>query len=299
MKIFITGANGLLGQHLVATFLQTRCEVIATGRASNLPFPIAERMKYYQADLTDSAEMTAIIDREKPGLIIHAAAMTNVDDCEKQPGLSSKVNVNATAGLVALATKHGSHLVYISTDFVFEGTKGGYRENDERKPVNHYGLTKMQAEDLVRDASIPITIIRTCLVYGNMLYGNRTSLVSWVKEKLQQQEKIRVVDDQLRTPTSVDDLVAGIMLAVTKRAAGIFHISGADILTPYQMAMETVSILNLDPQYIEKAKSDSFAMAAKRPAVTTMDITKAVREMGYAPRSFSERLREMLAAPYL
>src|SRR5262249_24807060 len=150
----------------------------------------------------------------RPEVLIHTAAMTQVDECEKNQEVCYQTNVFATSRAIACAELYCRHLIHISTDFVFDGAKGNYAEDDEQNFVNWYGFTKSQAEQFVVNCKIPWAIVRTCLVYGNSLTGNRSNFVHWVKDKLIKKEKIKVVSDQLRTPTYVEDLAKGILLII-------------------------------------------------------------------------------------
>lgn len=294
MKIFITGANGFLGQHLIKLLLDNNYVVIATARGeSRLLFPISSQYKYYPVDITDDDGMNEIMSHEKPDVVIHTAAMTRVDDCESNRDDSFRINVLGTSFALGHAEKHSTHFIHISTDFVFDGEKGNYEEDDSLGYVNWYGFTKIEAEELVKASKIPWTIVRTCLVYGNALYGTRNNIISWVKSKLENNEKIKVVDDQVRTPTYVEDLAKGIMLAIEKKATGIFHISGKDVLTPYAMAIQTADYFSLDKSLIEKVNAASFKEPAQRPPKTGFIIDKARNELGFEPMNFKESLEKM------
>ncbi len=293
-KVLITGANGLLGQHLVKQLLQSNYEVIATGKGEQRivikdnPF-----FTYHKVDITEGFELNKILKRERPDAVVHAAAMTQIDDCEQQPELCEKVNVQGTAQVLYDAEAYCKHFIYVSTDFVFDGVKGNYKETDELNPVSFYGFTKMQAESMVEASEIPWAIVRTCLVYGNTIEGTRSNIVSWVKNSLQEGKKIKVVCDQVRTPTFVEDLAKGIELVIAKRATGIYHISGRDVLTPYDMALHTAECFNLDKNLIEKTDASSFKQPAKRPPKTGFNISKACTELGFEPIGFCEAIQKV------
>lgn len=297
MKVLVTGANGLLGQHLVDVLLRNGYQVIATGRGPcRLPFTaVVNLFSYHEADLTSSPAVESILNTEKPDVVVHAGAMTQVDDCEKQQNICFDVNVQATAQLLVLAEQYAKHFIFISTDFVFNGEDGNYAEDDLPKPVSWYGFTKVQAESTVETSEIPWCIVRTCLVYGNTLSGTRNNIINWVKENLEQGKEIQVVSDQVRTPTYVEDLATGVMLIIRKKATGIFHISGKDVLTPYDMALATADHLHLNKQLIKKVDASIFSQPAKRPLKTGFNISKARNELGFEPVSFQEGLERMMS----
>jgi dTDP-4-dehydrorhamnose reductase len=173
---------------------------------------------------------------------------------------------------------------------VFSGEKGFYQEEDERLPVNYYGETKVLAEDEVRQYPFRWSIVRTVLVYGKTFSG-RENIVTNTAIALQQGKALKIFDDQVRTPTYVEDLATGLVAIVQKGATGIYHISGEDVKTPYEVAVETARLLNLDSSLITPVKAHEFDQPARRPAKTGFDISRAKRELGYQPLSFKEGLK--------
>jgi len=296
MKVLITGANGLLGQHLVKMLIEsTDYEVTATGKGvSRAPINSSNRYKYFSLDITDGVEVNTFIAQNGPDVIIHTAAITQVDDCEKDPVHCWNTNVTATRFLVGAAETIGAKFIYISTDFVFDGEAGPYIESDIPAPVNYYGSSKLGAEKSVIEAKLSWCIIRTVLVYGNILVGNRNNIVGWVQNNLSQGKSIQVVSNQLRTPTYVEDLAKGILLVVQKKAIGIYHISGEELMSPYDMALATAEYLHLDKNLIEKVDAAIFKQSGKRPAKTGFVIDKAKNELGFKPLTFKEGLKKML-----
>lgn len=295
MKILITGANGLLGQHLVKMVMDsTKHSIIATGRgACRMNFSFSKNFQYYSLDITDAVAVEDFITAHQPNIIVHTAAITQADECEQNHIACWHANVTATGFLINAAEKINAHFIYLSTDFVFDGLGGPYTETDETGPVNYYGSSKLAAEKAVQQNLLHWCIIRTVLVYGNTWLKNRSNIVSWAKDNLEKQQQIKVVSDQWRTPTYVDDLATGVLMAIEKNATGIYHISGEEMMTPYDMAMATAVYLKLDIKLIEKVNASTFTQPAKRPAKTGFVIDKAKRELGYKPISFIEGLRKM------
>ena len=291
MNIIVTGANGLLGQHLVTALVKFGYGMLALGKGECRINGFTG--KYLDLDITDGVAVREVIVSHKPDLIIHAAAMTNVDECEKDKQECYNVNVTATRFLIDAAKEVQSKIIYLSTDFVFDGMTGPYKEEDIMSPVNYYGSTKVAAEKAIMESDLRWAIVRTVLVYGQTVEGTRTNIINWVKSSLEQGKHIKVVSDQFRTPTFVDDLVIGIMLLIEKNLDGIFHISGREEMTPYDMAIETAKFLKLDESLIEKVDSSSFSQAGLRPAKTGFRIDKARKELGYEPRGFRESLEIM------
>jgi dTDP-4-dehydrorhamnose reductase len=295
MKLLITGANGLLGQHLVALVLQaTDWQVIAVGKGPcRLSVQPSNRFRYQELDMTDGVAAFRFYLAERPDIIIHAAAHTQVDFCEQNPVACWDANVTATRFLVEAARKFSPHFVFVSTDFVFDGTAGPYSEADSPNPVNYYGASKWTGEKEILQSGLQATIVRTCLVYGNTHDGSRSNIASWVKSSLTAGKPISVVKDQWRTPTLVNDLAMGILLIAQQKAEGIFHISGNEMMTPYDMAMATADYYGLDKTLITAVDANSFIQPAQRPPKTGFVITKAQTQLGYRPHSFVEGLSLM------
>lgn len=296
MYISITGSNGLLGQHLTKLLLSKGHKILALGKgADRTNFSTNKHYKYLEADITDQFQLQDILIVEKPDVMIHAAAITQIDDCELNQQQCSRVNEQGTLNVMLNAELYCKQFIFISTDFVFDGARGNYKEDDNLNPISYYGNTKMRSETLVQRCKIPWAIVRTCLVYGNTISGTRSNIITWVKQSLEQGKKIKVVSDQVRTPTYVEDLAKGIELIIEKKAEGIYHLSGKDTLTPYEMALLTADHFSLDKSGIEKVDASVFSQPAKRPPKTGFDISKARKELGYDPISFEEGIRKMFS----
>jgi dTDP-4-dehydrorhamnose reductase len=290
MKILITGANGFLGHYLIKQLLDKKHIVIATGKGKcRLPYIGNSGFEYEEMDFTDPFMVHDVFEKYQPGVVIHAGAMSKPDDCELQQWQAYLTNVEGTVTLLLNAEEQKSFFVFVSTDFIFDGERGMYKEEDKAAPVNFYGKTKVEAEDAVKEYGHGWAIARTVLVYGKPLSG-RSNILSIVKEKLEKGEEYSVFNDQFRTPTYVEDLAAGIIAIVESKATGIYHLSGIDVLTPYEMACKLADYLKLNKSLIKKVTASSFAQPAKRPAITGFVIDKAKNDLGFVPVSFEEGL---------
>lgn len=289
MRILVTGSNGLLGQKLTGLLQDDPSSyLIATARGKSA-LPIT-RGEYHPLDISDRDNVESVLRFTKPDVIINTAAMTQVDDCETQREACWKANVTAVENLVRCCQSLHIHLVHVSTDFIFDGSHGPLDENATPSPVNFYGESKLAAEKVIQNSSVSWAILRTVLVFGITNDMSRSNIVLWVKKSLEQQKKIQVVNDQWRTPTLAEDLAQGCFLAATKRARGIYNISGKDFMCPYDIAMQTAEFFKLDKSLITATDSSKFVQPAKRPPKTGFIIDKARRELGYEPRSFQEGL---------
>lgn len=294
MRILVTGSNGLLGQKL--TRLLTSLPdvyLIATARGKSV-LDIAKG-EYREMNVCNAAEVETVIGSSRPDVVIHTAAMTNVDQCESDKEGCWMANVTAVEHIVAACERTGAHLIHVSTDFIFDGSHGPLTEDEAPHPVNYYGESKLAAEELVKKCRTKWAILRTVLVYGITRDMSRSNIVLWVKKSLEDGKSIQVVDDQFRTPTLAEDLAMGCYLAARHRATGIYNISGKDFLSPYEIAIHTANFFNLNASLINKTDSSMFKQPAKRPLITGFIIDKARKDLGYEPHTFVDGI-SMLAA---
>jgi len=289
MKILVTGSNGLLGQQLVQLLAQQPgVAVVATSRGANKLATIYPGVPFVRLDVTDAAQLQQVLTQVQPTHLIHTAAMTNADECELNREACWQQNVTAVAHLATACAERQIHLTHLSTDFVFSGEAGPLDENAVPAPVNFYGESKLAAEKLVQASPGPWAIARTVLVYGNAHDYGRTNLVTWVCDSLRAGKPIKVVDDQWRTPTLINDLAQGCWLIARQQAHGIYHLSGAEMMTPYAMALRVADFFQLDQGLIERVDSSTFSQPARRPLRTGFIIAKAQAELGYLPHSFEQ-----------
>ncbi len=291
MRILITGSNGLLGQKLVAALRHdSAVQLIATSRgADRTPQPLGA--SYRSMDITAQAEVDAVFDAMEPEVVVHTAAMTNVDACELDPAACKLQNVTATENLVRAAKRHGSHFIHLSTDFIFDGENGPYREEDEAAPLSIYGHSKLEAERAVMGAGLAKwAIARTIIVYGIADGLSRSNVVLWAKSALEKGQPIKVVDDQWRMPTLAEDLADGCIRIAKRGATGIYNLSGPDGMSILELVQRVGAFFHLDTAVVSPVKSDTLGQPAKRPPKTGFVLDKARKDLGYAPRSFEEGL---------
>ncbi len=290
MRVLVTGANGLLGQKLVRLLdREPGVTLLATARGKVRTSP--EQGTYAPMDVTDEAEVNRVMEEFRPDVVIHTAAMTQVDQCETDHDACWLNNVSAV-GIVGHACERVSaHLIHLSTDFVFDGTEGPLDETATPSPLSFYGESKLASEDLVQNLRTPWAIVRTVLVYGVTRDQSRSNIVLWVKNSLEAGKTIRVVNDQWRTPTLAEDLAAGCWLVARHKATGIYHISGDEMMTPYTIALRTADYFGLDKGLIQETNSIEFKQPATRPLKTGFVIDKAKQDLGYQPHSFDEGLK--------
>jgi len=292
MKILVTGSNGLLGQKLSALLLEKGIPFLATGVGDNRN-PSLPSDHYLSMDVTSKASIEAVFENFQPTHVIHGAAMTNVDACETDRDGCWNLNVNATEHLVTICSEKNIHLTHVSTDFIFDGTSGPYREDDLPNPLSYYGESKLKAEEVVKAGSMPFAILRTVLVYGITPHMSRSNIVLWAKGALEKGQPISVVNDQFRTPTLAEDLAMGCFLAATKNAQGVYNISGKDFMSIFQLVERVAKYFNLSTDQVTQVSSSTLNQPAKRPPITGFVLDKAMAELGYAPHSFEEGIAVM------
>jgi len=289
--VLVTGSNGLLGQKLTDIYATKQdVKLIATGRGENR-HPLKSGYTYEVMDITNREQVFEVIGKHKPDCIIHGAAMTNVDACELDPEACQLQNVKSTQNLVDAIADIDCHFVFVSTDFIFDGTSGPYKEDDEPNPLSIYGQSKLDGERYVQSNCKRWAIARTVLVYGLVADMSRSNIVLWARESLANKKAINVVDDQFRSPTLAEDLAAGCILIENQEAEGIFNISGKDQMSIYELVQRVANYFGLSMDTVSKIDSVSLNQPAKRPPITGFDLSKSNAELGYNPYSFDEGIR--------
>jgi dTDP-4-dehydrorhamnose reductase len=290
-KILVTGSNGLLGQKLVyALAAHPDFQLIATSTGANR-VRLKEGYTYQSLDITNKDQVETVFNQYAPDVVINTAAMTNVDACETDRAGCWKLNVDAVQYLADACKKHDAHFIHLSTDFVFDGEAGPYKETDQPAPVSYYGDSKYAAEKVVQQSGLKQwSIARTIIVYGIVDNMSRSNVVLWAKGALEKGEPIRVVDDQFRSPTLAEDLAAGCILLAEKQATGIYHLSGKEGMSILELVYKVADYFDLDPSIVTSIKSETLNQPAKRPPRTGFILDKAVNDLGYNPRTFEEGL---------
>ena len=296
MKIIVTGSNGFIASHIVKHLLDhTSYEIIATSKSEDKlkwesAYPLYSFLKWDIEEKNDLDEVRL----QQPNIIIHCAAMGSADECELNKTLALNVNFKSTKNIAELAIQLKAKLIFLSTDFVFSGMDGRpYVENDILAPVNYYGTTKMLAENFISKQCKDSCIVRLCAVYGNAFKGKARGIITLTRERLSENKSINVVGDQVRTPTYVEDISGAINSIILLDAKGVYHVSGEEIFSPYQMAVEAAKYFNLDFSLINEVSSLSLKEPAARPVHTGFKIDKAKKDLNFKPTSMFDGIRKM------
>tara|TARA_B100000676_G_scaffold185495_1_gene182429 strand:- start:903 stop:1763 length:861 start_codon:yes stop_codon:yes gene_type:complete len=280
MKILITGVNGLLGSKLFELLNFSEHDIISTARSQ-------EGLATTTLDITNEKQIHQVLETHKPDVLFNTAAIADVDLCEVEKELCWNTNVKAVGYLVDKCKKFNVHLIHISTDYIFDGTSGPYIESDDPNPISYYGKSKFEGEKVIVENNLDHTIIRTILVYG---VHAKSNIVSYVKQSLENGNTVNLVDDQHRMPTFVDDLANACISAANKKALGVFHVSGSEMLNYYEIGLSIADYFSLDASLINKIKTLQLNQKARRPELTGFILDKAKKELDYKPTSFENSL---------
>ena len=288
MKILVTGAGGLLGSRIVELASERGHEVY--GLYLNHPPSMGFKIKM---DITDFNGVEKLINQLKPHAIIHCAAITDVDLCERNRDLALKVNYEATKIIAKASEKIDAHMIYISTDYVFDGLKGMYREEDKPNPINTYGLTKLLGETAVMENCNRSLIARASVIYGSKPAAGKVNFALWVMGKLKSGERVKALKDQYISPTLNTNLALMILDALEMNLTGIIHMSGATRVSRYEFAIQIARKFNLDEGLIEEAYMHEMSWVAKRPRDSSLNVSKASRMLNVKPMNLNEALEKL------
>jgi len=291
--VLITGSSGMLGSDLVKEL---------TGKYEILGMDLADRSRlesssFLKADITKQEEVSRIITNTRPGIVVHTAAWTDVDGCELDSKKAYSVNAAGTENVAMACSKAGAAMIYISTDFVFDGKKGSpYKEEDRPNPLSVYADSKFKGEEAVKRLLKKYFILRTSWLYG----PNGNNFVDTIIAKAKENERLKVVDDQVGSPTYTADLAVAIRTfidiissASAKVTPGIYHVSNSGSVSWYEYANMILSIAGISAK-VDPISSDELGRAAKRPAMSVLDCSKFTALTGLNMRSWDSALRDYL-----
>lgn len=293
IKVLITGSNGLLGQKLVKYFQRNSIRFLATAKSDN-KLSFCPDSNFRILDITNMVQVGEVIDAYNPTHIINAAAMTNVDACEDYEVECFNINTKGVANILEEIEGTEIHLIQISTDFIFDGKKKLYTEDDTPNPLSNYGKSKWAAEELIFESGYAnFSILRTSLLYGVGESLNKGNIFSWAIGELKQGKELNIVNDQFRTPTYVEDLVQACVKVVELKEFGVYNIAGEEVLPMNEYIVLVAKYLQVDPAKINPISSEKLNQKAKRPQSSGLDITKAKSELSYMPTGFRETLSKI------
>jgi len=280
-KVLIMGGSGLLGSKISELFP----EAFATYNTTHIP-----RKNTFKLDISDRDSLKFALDKLEPDTIIVTAALTDVDKCEIHPEMAAVVNTEPFNYIISYLKQKGGRLIQISTDYVFSGEKGNYIENDERKPINVYGKTKMEAEDIIINSGINFSLVRTSGIFGINESTGKNNFFTWIYNNLRAGNEIRLVTDQIYSPVLNSVLAKAIYEIHEREINGIIHFSSLDAISRFEFGTLVAEVFNLRKELIYPARMEDMTWIAKRPKNSSLSNDKALKMMTIKPVTVSEEL---------
>ncbi|MGL5408745.1 MAG: SDR family oxidoreductase, partial [Shewanella sp.] len=289
-KLLIVGANGFVGRRLLEKYAGNPAFIVyAISKAKDIR--PSDKYHFKQLDLTDLPGLEEYINTIQPDVIINTAALSSPQVCQENALLAKKVNVESVKVMAAYAAENNKFIVHLSTDFVFNGVrKRLYTEDDDRGPQNFYGETKSQAEDVLINSDCRSAIARIEVVFGEHYPGQHGNIFTLVRDTLSSGKTLKVVNDQYRTPTFIDDVVWGVEAIVQRNHTGIFHIAGPDYLSIADFAYRIARYFQLDESLIQPVPSSHINDSVRRPRYSGLSIKKSKKTLGYNPSNIAKAL---------
>lgn len=300
LKLLVIGGSGLLGLKVVELAAK-QFETSATYNYRPVEF---EDCEFFQLDKCNRTDTLSLIKKLRPDVVIDTAALHNVDYCETHHDEAWKVNVDGTKNVADACKVVGAKMIFVSTDYVFDGKKRFYTEKDAPHPLHYYAKTKLEGENTVQEAGIDFAIARPSVVYGwnpgelanlRSSSGKSMNFVIWTLNKLKKKEEMRIVTDQYSSPTLADNLAEALLALSRTKRQGTYHTAGKTCLNRFQFAKKIAQIFEMDTDLIHPVTSDMFKQIAERPKMCCLDVSKAERELEVQFLTVEEGLAKMKA----
>ena len=288
MKLLVTGASGLYGSKLANLAEKEGHEVFSSYSQHQTAFG-----KPVQLDVSDKKQVEKTFRNLAPEVVVHAATLTDVDKCELNKELAWKINVEGTENVARATKANNAFLLYISTDYVFNGETGQYKETDTPNPINYYALTKLKAEEQVKAITNDYCVARTSVIYGATPAAGKVNFALWVLNSLKKGEKVKALIDQWTSPTLNTSLARMTLEIIGRRLTGIFHLSGATRISRYDFAQMLAQTFNLDSSLIVPTATKEFSWVAPRPRDSSLDTSKAQQILENKPLTIERALQEL------
>ena len=268
-KLLIIGGSGLVGSTLLQ-YASPNYNIHFTYNTNKITF---DNINSTQINLLGNQKMIIDLIKEvQPNIVVNTAAHSSVDLCETDHSIADKLHVDITQDITQACKDIDSKLVYISTDAVFQGELNKkYTELDQPNPINYYGKTKLQAEQITLNTSPKNVVLRTAVIYG---WHEKSRFTNWIIQTLKENHVVDPFTDQYNTPTLVDDLVKSLLNIFEKNISGIFHATGKSCLNRYEFALVLANTFGFDTKLIKPATSKEKKQDAPRPISTCLDSTK-------------------------
>jgi len=280
----VTGSSGLLGRSLVSV-LADRYETVGIDKH------VLEGRDDLAVDITQREHTLKAIVSAAPRVVVHTAAETDVDRCETERDLARRINVDGTANIADACTRVGAKLILVSTDYVFDGSKGKYKETDQPNPISFYGVTKLEAERIGTSTSPDCLIVRPSVLYG--WHPTKLNFATWILKGLREHQILRVVKDHINSPTFADNLARAIQRAIERNSRGILHIAGDERISRFDFARRIARRFSLDESLLVPVEMKDLDWVARRPRDSSLNVGKAEKELGIELFGVNRGLEEM------
>ena len=291
MRILVTGGAGFVGRRVAECLAEHGHEVVAAYHRND---PVLSTVNAHQVDVTNKSEVQRLLGEISPDAVVHAAALVDADQCETDQNHAWHTNVEGTKNIVQGAERNGSMVLFVSSSFVFSGRCDQYTEADTRDPINVYGKTKVAAENVVEQATVPSAIVRIDQPYGVSTDWQTSSMVEWVLDELASQSgAVEVFSDWSNNPIYNRDIAACICLLLEDELQGIYHLVGPEHISRYRWARRIAAVFDYDVNRIQRVKSADAGLAAERPNAN-LSITKLVAQTGYVPSGTYDGLQKIV-----
>jgi len=285
MKHLVVGASGQIGGAIYKSLVEKNHDVLGTWYSQP-----ARGMR--KLDVNDRSRLFKLVKDVSPDVIYACAAMTNVDRCESEPKESFRINVVGLANLVEAANRAGAKIVLLSSDYIFDGSKGPYDVSDLPNPLNVYGYHKVLSEQHVATVAENFLIVRTTVVYGWEVVGK--NFIARLIHKLSQGQKVKVPSDQIGTPTYNRNLSRALIELVGKADQGVYHVAGSTSTDRYAFAVKAAQVFGLDSRLIQAVETGDLKQKARRPLKAGLKLDKTRELLSTKLLGYEDGLRQML-----
>jgi len=286
LKLLITGASGLLGSRLAELAIRENHEVYSAYSQHQPAYgtPI-------QLDISDKNHVEKAFKKIEPEVVVHTAALTDVDKCELEKELAWKINVEGTNHIATASACMNSHLTYVSTDYVFDGEKGCYREEDQANPISHYGYTKLKGEEIIKEHATKWCITRPSVLYGWL--SHKQNFATWLINNLNQKKEVKILKDQYISPTLNTNLAEMLLEIAERNMTGTLHTAGATRVSRHEFALKLAEVFNLNIDLVKPAKMNEMPWRARRPRDSSLNVSKALTLLNQKPLKLEQALKLM------
>lgn len=286
MRVIVIGVGGLLGSNVLAAARETSWEVVGTYHTTSPDFDVP----LSKLDICDDERFRTILDRHDPDAVVNCAAMTDVDECEREPERAYEINGRAPRHLARICQKSDIRFVHVSTDYVFDGNaETPRRESDETEPIQVYGKSKLNGDRSVVEAHSTPLVVRPSFVYGvHRATGDLAGFPRWVRDRLVADETTPLFTDQRITPTRAGQAAETLLELLTDEATGVFHVASRSCVTPYRFGEVIGRHADASEENLEKSSMSDLDRPAGRPRYTCLNVGKVESTLGRSQPTLEE-----------